>query len=87
MSNLLYSPNGGTLHDLAAVLTRWAVVDGPDLVALWDMYSIVFDSAVKETGKSVSKGDLAHDSLMLGSFTFSRFSIQRNYNLVRKAFA
>lgn len=78
---MMYDPNGGTLHDLAAVLTRYAV-ESDNIVNNYDIVCVVVDSANQEYGKKVNPRDLAHDALFDFPLSFNRVEIQRNMDRI-----
>jgi hypothetical protein len=84
---MIYDPNGGVLHDLAATLTRWGVGDGPDLTNLYDMVMVVGESANREYGAKVDIGALAHAAVFAFPAGFTREEIQANLDRIVEAFS
>lgn len=73
-----YNPNGGTLHDLAAVATQWVVAHPSLVLNRWDMFETVFRSAQSEYRKRhVDINDVAVALLAQGINHFDRPNIQK----------
>lgn len=73
-----YDPNGGTLHDLAAVATQWVVAHPSQVLNRWDMFAVVFRDAVKEYRRPyLDINDVAKALLLVGINHFTRPDIQK----------
>jgi hypothetical protein len=83
-----YDPNGGTLHDLAAVGTRWAICHPSQVIGEWDVFETVFRDAVKEFRKPyLDIYDLATGLLTIGLDHFTRPNIQKALDEIEHWFA
>lgn len=81
-----YDPNGGTLHDLAAMITRWAVGQDTGIVEQYDMILYLGRLANQEYGKKVDIPALAHRAMFEFPTAFTREEIQKNLDMIVEAY-